>query len=175
MGKKNAFDGLSEMAKAGDRAAEVMPALNHWPNKPDPFLDSESEVALWLAKQPAIWAEMLQWVVRAKVRRKVVVFDRKKGLWVGAGAGTAKAQAAMRVKAMHGRHPPTQFKVKWSDEEIMTVIARAPAGTGVTAMERFVRAKLPMSATTFWRWVREMRAAGRYPRASEAAEAAVEF
>lgn len=158
-------DGISERARAGDAAAELMPPVAHWPDKTRPFTYADSGVAKWLMQQPAVVEEMVHWAITAKARRGAIVFNGKTGLWTGAGAGavSARIQArnAQRIANRKGVRtaPATEFKRKWTDEQFLAALLSEP-GCETAAVGRLAtvaREQLGMSEATFCRFYRRLR------------------
>lgn len=58
-----------------------MPALSHYPRKPEEFDILDSEVVQWMAKNRAI----MLWLFDAARQSKTIVFDAQSECWRGVG------------------------------------------------------------------------------------------
>ncbi len=82
-----------------------MPALKHWPNKPQPFDPRESEVCRWLTQQPGVLNRFF-----SEVRdRGLILFDQKTRTWHGVdnvGATPERTEAAAAPAPANSQSEP---------------------------------------------------------------------
>jgi hypothetical protein len=64
-----------------------MPPLNHWPDRPLPYLPDHSEVLNWLADQCGCDMQVAEKIFEAARNKQVITFDPDTRLWCGTRGG----------------------------------------------------------------------------------------
>lgn len=64
-----------------------MPALNHWPDRPGPYLADRSEVLNWLADQCGCDMQVAEKIFEAARNKGVITFNPDTRLWRGTNGG----------------------------------------------------------------------------------------
>ena len=64
-----------------------MPRLNHWPNRPRPYLAEHSEVLNWLADQCGCDLQVAEKIFEAARNKQVITFNPDTRLWCGTKGG----------------------------------------------------------------------------------------
>lgn len=65
----------------------LMPPLNHWPDRPMPYLAERSEVLNWLADQCGCDSQVAEKIFEAARNKQVITFNRDTKMWSGTKGG----------------------------------------------------------------------------------------